>query len=164
MMSNFAFIIICIVTFLIQSSVFPFFFNGVFQPDLWLTLIIIFALIYDKKQVFLLTVIGGLSQDIVTGNFLGLHIIPYLFIAFVFSALGRERYNRHWYVTFLAVVIGSVVYVLLSGLIDWAGTGSAIEITYFTYIGAYMIAANGVLSLILHPILWGLRREGEILW
>lgn len=163
-MSTFAFAVTCILTFLIQSSVFPFFFNGIFQPDLWLTLIIIFTLIFDRKLVFSFTIIGGICQDVVTGNFLGLHLIPYLILAFLFSTFGRERFNRHWYVTFLAVALGSVFYVLLSGVIDWAGTGSAPEPMYFTYIGLYMVITNCILSLILHQMVWSLKSEGEIHW
>ena len=117
MMSAYSLLLLSGVIFLLQSSFLPFIFNGVTQPDLWLTVIVLASLVVDKKSALLLAAIGGLLQDVVTSNFFGLHLLPYLGITLLFLKFGRDRYNRHWYVSLFAVLLASVIYVIISSVI-----------------------------------------------
>lgn len=76
-------------------------FSGLHQPDLWLVVIVLATLIFDNKTAMTLALVGGLLTDLVTGNLFGLHLLPYLAIAALYLALGRKRYNRHWYISLL---------------------------------------------------------------
>ena len=93
-MSGYALAFLSFLVFLVQSSVMPFFFSGLHQPDLWLVVIVLATLIFDNKTAMALALVGGLLTDLVTGNLFGLHLLPYLAIAALYLALGRKRYNR----------------------------------------------------------------------
>jgi len=113
------------VLFILQSSVLPFFFNGTSQPDLFLVALSVLALVLDVRYVLMLAAVFGILQDVVIGNFFGLHLLPYLVVAWTFSKLTKEKFNRHWYVSLSAAAAGSVVFLVLSLLVSAAG-GSAL--------------------------------------
>lgn len=54
---------------ILQGSVIPFFFDGISQPDLWLVFIIISAMVFPVKYAYVLSIVGGLVQDLIIGNF-----------------------------------------------------------------------------------------------
>ena len=58
-MSVFYMIITGFCVFVIQWSIFPFLCSAIWQPDLWLTLLILSALMYDKKEILIWTIFGG---------------------------------------------------------------------------------------------------------
>lgn len=163
-MSHLSMGILTIVIFLLQASFLPFFFDGITQPDLWLTVVALGTLVYDKKTALLLALIGGFLQDIIISNFFGLHLLPYLAISMLFLYLGKERYNRHWYISLLAVLIASFLYVLISSVIMWWAGSHYPPMAYFLYLGIPFIGMNGVASLFLHSPMWRMKREGEPQW
>lgn len=67
-MSGYALAFLSFLVFLVQSSVMPFFFSGLHQPDLWLVVIVLATLIFDNKTAMTLALVGGLLTDLVTGN------------------------------------------------------------------------------------------------
>ncbi len=152
------------ILFLVQSSILPFFFNGISQPDIWLVSIIIAALIFKLPFVLSLTVIGGLVQDLVISNFFGMHFFPYLIIAYGAAKYGKERYNRHWYVSVAAVIAGSIIYLLLTMIILVLGNIKIESPIYLLQTGLPFVAYNAAASLFLHRILWGLNFEREPRW
>ena len=79
-MSSFSITIFILVVIFIQASFAPMLFHGLVQPDLILTSIAIAALLFDKRKAFAIAMAGGLIQDIIIGNFFGLHLLPYLLI------------------------------------------------------------------------------------
>lgn len=163
-MSTGSIVLFSVILFLFQSSLLPFFFNGINQPDIWLTAIALAALIMDRKSAMILAVIGGFLQDIVIGNFFGLHLLPYLLITFLLINTGKHRYNKHWCMSLLAVILSSAVYLVISGMImGWAG-GHYPSSAYLIYLGIPMILMNGGCSLILHHIMWMLKHEEEPRW
>lgn len=164
MMSTYSLVVLSAVIFLLQSSFLPFLFNGIMQPDLWLTVIALSAVILDRKSALILAGAGGFLQDIVTSNFFGLHLLPYLVITLLFLKFGRDRYNRHWYVSLLSVLLTSVIYVCFSSVImGWAGSRYP-SLFYFVYLGIPLVLMNGGCALALHPLIWMLKREEEPRW
>ena len=57
-MSGYALAFLSFLVFLVQSSVMPFFFSGLHQPDLWLVVIVLATLIFDNKTA--MTLAGSL--------------------------------------------------------------------------------------------------------
>ena len=72
---------ISVVLFFLQGSFLPLLLFGKWQPDIFLTVLIIFSLIFEKKEIFAFAVVFGLIQDLIIGNFFGLHIFPYVIIS-----------------------------------------------------------------------------------
>ena len=94
---------LCIFFSILQGSVIPFFFDGTSQPDLWLVFIIISAMVFPVKYAYVLSIVGGLVQDLIIGNFFGLHLLAYIVITFIFVKFVKGKYNRNWYVSVISV-------------------------------------------------------------
>lgn len=164
MISRVGWIGLCIGLFLLQSSVIPLLCNGRWQPDVWLCTIIISVLAFDRKTAFAFAAVGGILNDIVTGNFFGLHVFPYLVTAFFTMAVIRERYNRKWVVSILTVIPGTVVY-LFSVWIVVSMSGETLPVLlYLFYNGWGQVLANAAAAAVMHPLLWSMRREWEPKW
>lgn len=163
-MDRYLLLSVSFILFLLQSAVFPFLCGGVYQPDIWLVAVILSAMIFPFRTAFLLAVMGGFLQDLVISNFFGLHLFPYMIIAYGVAKWGQARYNRHWYISLLAVIIGSVFYVGLSALVLVAGGIHPYYGSYFIYMGVPFVLYNAVCSMFLHYILGRLRVERESRW
>lgn len=158
---NFA--VACAGLFFIQSSFLPYFLpDHLF--DLWLVVVAMGALIIRPKDAFLLAAAGGFIQDIAAGNFFGIHLVPYLLITFIYVKLGKEKYNKHWYISLIAVVIASVFAFLMEGMILYL-SGISIFLTFSVLERIFsFILWNGIFALLIHNVLWAVNREGEPHW
>ncbi len=163
-MSRYALAALTFLVFLLQSSVIPFFFNGMTQPDLWLVVVVLATLIFDNRTALTLAVIGGLLQDIVIGNLFGLHLLPYLAIAALYLALGKERYNKHWYISLIAITLASVLDLLLSAFVMWCAQSRQLAVSYIFYMGFPFILVNAAAMLFFHHPLWAMKKEGKTRW
>lgn len=152
------------ILLLLQSSIFPFLFGGVHQPDIWLVSVIIVSMIFPLRTAFSLAVIGGFLQDLVISNFFGLHLFPYIIIAYLVAKWGKARYNRYWYISVLAVMFGSMMYIILSGIILAAGGVIVKFWTYPLYMGIPFVLYNTLFSVFFHYVLWSLKVERESRW
>lgn len=163
-MSRLNFWCFCAVTFLIQGSVLPILMNGVWQPDLWLVAVIIAVLAFDKKTALSLAVVGGLAQDIVTGNFFGMHLFPYIMVTFLIMAAVRERYNRQWFLSVVSVMAGTLVYIALLWVVVHIGGDVVQPVHYVFYDGIPQVFMNGAAAVFLHNVLWNMKHEWEPRW
>lgn len=164
MMSRLSFFCFCAVTFLLQGSVLPILLDGRWQPDLWLTGIIISALVFNKKTAILLAVTGGLLQDIVTANFFGIHIFPYCMITAMTMGIMRARYNRQWLISVLAVMTGTAAYIFFLWIVVYVSGGHVRPVLYFFYDGIPQVMMNATAAIVLHNVLWNMKREWEPKW
>lgn len=150
--------------FLLQSAVLPFLLYGGWMPDLWLAAAVISVLAFDRKTALTFALAGGAAQDIVAGNFFGLHLFPYLMVTLLTSFFMRERYNRKWLVSVLSVAAGTAVYFVFLWLVV-AVSGGRVDIpAYAVYRGLPQIGANALAALVLHNVLWNMKREWEPRW
>lgn len=163
-MRRFGMVMLGIVVFLLEASVFPFFFGGMWQPDLWLTILIIGSLIFSKEWVIGWTLAGGFVEDLIISNYFGLHLFPYMVVAAIIYGWARTRFNKHWYVSVAAVMAGSLLFMVIVGVIG-VFSGEALEIpSYFLYKCVPFMMMNGTAALFLHRPLWGMKYEGESRW
>lgn len=152
------------VLFLLQSSVLPFLLNGLWEPDLWLTAVVISVLVFGRKTALALAVAGGLLQDIVTGNFFGLHLFPYLVVTLLTAFFMRERYNRKWLVSVLTVAAGSAACILCVWLVILLSGGRVQPAAYLMHYGLPQILMNCAAAVVLHHVLWNMKHEWEPRW
>ncbi len=163
-MNAYAVAALSLLVFLLQSAFLPFFFDGLTQPDLWLVVVVLSTLIFDKKTALSLAFIGGLLQDIVISNLFGLHLLPYLVISSLYLALGKERYNKHWYISLIAIVLASLLYLLLSAFVMWCARSQHLAISYIFYLGVPFTLWNAAGMLCFHHPLWAMKKEGKTRW
>ncbi len=164
MISRLGFFCFSGILFLLQGSVLPILLNGQWQPDLWLAAVIISVLVFNKRTAFAFVLTGGILQDIVTANFFGAHIFPYLMIMVLTMGLVRDRYNRQWFISVMAVMTGTGVYILLLWLVVYVSGGTVRPLYYFFYDGIPQVMMNAAAAVVLHPVLWGMKREWEPKW
>lgn len=163
-MSVFYMIITGFCVFVIQWSIFPFLCSAIWQPDLWLTLLILSALMYDKKEILIWTIFGGFIQDITSGSMIGTHLLLYTIIALLFFKFVRQKFNRRWYISILAVMIGTFIYTILSGvLITISGENLSLPM-YIAFKSVPLMLSNGVSALFMYNLLWNVTIEGESQW
>ncbi len=98
----------CIMTafivFILQSAVLPFMFNGVSQPNLIFVFVVLMALHHGQRIGIITALLGGFCQDVIIGNFFGMHLLVYLIVALVCSYLGRDIDKDQWVLTLLIVL------------------------------------------------------------
>lgn len=155
---------LCIFFSILQGSVIPFFFDGISQPDLWLVFIIISAMVFPVKYAYVLSIVGGLVQDLIIGNFFGLHLLAYIVITFILVEFVKGKYNRNWYVSVISVIVGSLAFMGISTLIMWIAGVPLVSFLYLLYIGVPFIGYNAVCVFLLHRPLWYFKIEGESRW
>lgn len=155
---------LCIFFSIFQGSVIPFFFDGLSQPDLWLVFIIISIMVFRVKFVYILAIVGGLVQDLIIGNFFGLHLLAYMTITFIFVKFVKGKYNRNWYISVVSVMAGSLAFIGVSTFVMWAAGVPLVSFLYLFSIGIPFIGYNAVCALLLHRPLWYFKVEGESRW
>ena len=116
-MRVFTVLIILFATMLIQSTVLGFIRVGGVQPDLVLLVVIFNAFLRGSKEGAFLGFLGGLWQDILTGNFIGFNALAkfgagYL-VGLVESKLFKDNVFVLLGVTFLATLTSQIIYYLL---------------------------------------------------
>lgn len=158
------FVLFAAITFLLSGSVLPVLLPEEAMPDIWLVSIIIAVLAFDRKTVLALAGVGGVLADVVTGNFFGLHLFPYLVTAGLALCAVREKYNRKWLVSLLAVMAGTLVCMLVFFLVIHLGMGHAKPFYYFFYRGLPQFVSNAAAALVMHCVLWNMKREWEPRW
>lgn len=163
-MAGYNLVMLIFSIFLLQSSLLPFLFNGVFQPDLCLVMVTLSAIMLDRRSVLIFAFAEGFLQDIIIGNMFGLHLLPYLLIALFLLHFGRKRYNRHWYVSVVAVLIATIVYFIISGLLMRLSGIHSFSIYLYLYTILVTAAMNGCCALIFHNMMRIFKKEEESLW
>ena len=155
---------LCIFFSILQGSVIPFFFDGISQPDLWLVFIIISAMVFPVKYAYVLSIVGGLVQDLIIGNFFGLHLLAYIVITVILVKFVKGKYNRNWYVSVISVIVGSLAFMGISTLVMWIAGVPLVSFLYLLYIEVPFIGYNAVCAFLLHRPLWYFKIEGESRW
>lgn len=156
-------LLIGLITYITQVQLFPMIFTKGYNPDLFLLWVIGVTLIKGRKKGLIVALIAGAIQDIVIGNFFGLHILPYLMVAYIGGryTVDEEQWYRTMFFTMLLVAI--VDSLATMGLLYFGFP----EINFFMYYMTYffpVIFIDGALSIIIHKILWKLMEKQEYVW
>ncbi|WP_301859135.1 rod shape-determining protein MreD [uncultured Megasphaera sp.] len=147
------------IVFILQSSVLPFIFDGISQPNLVFVFVVLTALHHGQRVGIIAALLGGFCQDVVIGNFFGIHLLPYLAIAVVCSYLGRDIDKDQWILTIL-IVLGATEAYLLATCAVLAAAGQFIHpAAYLFEFSITMLVYHGILTLPVDHIVWRLRRE-----
>ena len=98
-------------------------------------------MVFPVKYAYVLSIVGGLVQDLIIGNFFGLHLLAYIVITFIF-----------------------VKFVGISTLVMWIAGVPLVSFLYLLYIEVPFIGYNAVCAFLLHRPLWYFKIEGESRW
>ena len=76
-MKKFAFTLMMIGVVLLQSLVVPRWFPYSWTPHLLLTIALVVTVLKGRSTGMTLAILGGIVQDVIIGNFFGLHVVSY---------------------------------------------------------------------------------------
>ena len=147
------------IVFILQAAILPFMFNSVSQPNLIFVFVVLMALHHGQRIGIITALLGGFCQDVIIGNFFGLHLLVYLIVALICSYLGRDIDKDQWVLTLL-IVLGAteVGLVLTCGFLFLAGQYINIA-AYLLEFSIPMLVYHGILALPVDHIVWHLRRD-----
>ena len=106
-----------IISLVMESTLFNWLSIGGIQPDLVLILVIFFSLFSGSAGGAFFGFLGGLAQDALLGQFLGLNSLTKLIIAFTVAQVERKVYKEYAFIPVLLVFVLSLVNQILIYLI-----------------------------------------------
>lgn len=151
-------IITAFIVFILQAAVLPFLFNGVSQPNLIFVFVVLMALHHGQRVGIATALLGGFCQDVIIGNFFGLHLLVYLIVTLVCSYLGRNIDKDQWILTLL-IVLGATEagLILTCGFLFLAGQYINVA-AYLLEFSIPVLVYHGILALPVDHVVWRLRR------
>ncbi len=135
----------------LQSTLFPHLTVAGAKPDLVLIFIILYALMHGPKEGALVGLAGGLLQDLMFGQYLGMNALAKLSVGYGFGVLERRIYKESLLIPIAALFLGTFLNETVLYLLGLAGSG---QINYFTYAGK-VILATAVYNSCLAPFVYG---------
>lgn len=152
-------IITAFIVFILQAAVLPFIFNGVSQPNLIFVFVVLMGLHHGQRVGIATALLGGFCQDVIIGNFFGLHLLVYLIVTLVCSYLGRNIDKDQWILTLL-IVLGATEagLILTCGFLFLAGQYINVA-AYLLEFSIPVLVYHGILALPVDHVVWRLRRS-----
>lgn len=150
-------IITAFIVFILQAAVLPFIFNGVSQPNLIFVFVVLMGLHHGQRVGIATALLGGFCQDVIIGNFFGLHLLVYLIVTLVCSYLGRNIDKDQWILTLL-IVLGATEagLILTCGFLFLAGQYINVA-AYLLEFSIPVLVYHGILALPVDHVVWRLR-------
>lgn len=106
-------IILIILCYILQVSVFSFFKLAGIVPNIMLILVVAFALMRGQTEGMLIGFFSGLLIDIMAGDAIGFYALLYLFMGYANGLLARIFYANNILLPLGMVFINSVAYNLI---------------------------------------------------
>ena len=159
-----AYILLGLLTLLIQTQLFPFLIHQVWIPNLFLVWIVLIAAMHGRKTGLIMATIAGVIHDTIISNFFGLHIFPYLLVVYIVTVLRVHIYEEQWYISCVTVAIATLVDAMIRIAILYA-IHADIEIgTYMWHLVFPTIWVNGILAIFIHYLLWRMQEKEKYIW
>lgn len=146
-MRKLACVITVFVVFILQSSVLPFIFDEVTQPNLIFLFVVLMSLHYGQRIGVITALLGGFAQDVVIGNFFAIHLLPYILIAMICGYLCRYVEREQSLLTVL-IVLGATEACYIFTWIVLVLSGQYVRIIpYLIEFSFPMLVYHGILAL-----------------
>lgn len=156
----FVYLLLMILTLVIQLAIPPtLVFSGV-KPDLLLILLVIIALIRGRKYGSGFGFIAGSLQDLFLGGFFGIFTFIKTLIGIVVGLIERnffkEQYIISAFVIFIATIVNETLFILLS-------ENLLFTVNYWVVLWNLILPEaliNGLIGLIIYPIIYKVDNNG----
>lgn len=157
-MRYFIMTILFLISLILQSTLFSHLTVAGAKPDLVLVFIIFYALLHGPEEGALMGLIGGLLEDLMFGQFIGLNAMAKLTVGYVFGVLERKIYKENLLIPMFGLFAGtflneSVLY-LLQMLLYMMGIAGETSVSYFAAVRSF-IFPTAVYNSCLTPFIYG---------
>lgn len=149
-MRHFVITILFLISLILQSTLFTHLKIAGVKPDLVLIFVVLYAFLNGPREGAVIGLTGGLVQDLLFGQYIGLNAVTKLFIGFVFGYLERKIYKENLLIPMLVVFSGTIasealLYFFRLSVISMAGVSGPIEKTILV-----MAIYNSFLTLFIY--------------
>ena len=102
---------------------------------------------------------GGFLQDVIIGNFFGIHILPYLLVAALSSYLGRSLEKDQYILLVLLVLFITEAYLVFTYLVLSLSGQFVSFIPYLAQYSVPLLVSHGILARFADRIVRKMYRE-----
>ena len=146
---------ILLFNLIIQSSIFPFIEIMHVKPDSLLGLVVSFTLMAGNPTGALVGFFGGLIQDILFGNNIGLHALQYMVVGYLIGTMYGKLYVDKFFMPILALIAASTIKQAIMLVYNFF-TQSGIP---FSKILLQIVVPETIYTLILMPLVFSFIRK-----
>lgn len=153
MLRHFVVILLILVNFIFQSSVFPHFALGGIVPNLLIIITSAFGFMRGEKPGLLVGFACGLLCDIFYGNFLGFYALIYMYIGFLNGKFCSVFYPEDIKLPLALIITSDLSYGILYYLLVFMMRGKFRFVHYFTHIIVPEALYTIVVTLVVYPLI-----------
>jgi len=96
-----------IISLVLESTLFSYLTVAGIKPDLVLIMIILYALFHGSREGAIIGLMGGLLQDMLLGQFIGLNALAKLLTGLIFGVLEYKIYKESILIAAMALIFGT---------------------------------------------------------
>ncbi len=149
---------------IIQSLVVPRWFPYSWAPHLLLDIALVVTVLKGRSHGMMLAVVGGIVQDVIIGNYFGLHVVSYATVSYMLGAMQGTVYEEQWYASAGWTGLGvALVMVLQIGLL-WIVQEPIVMTTYIWNHGIPSIGIDALVGIVVHKLVWRWEEKDEYMW
>lgn len=105
--------LLIILAIIMQATLFRYIAILDVKPDIVIILVISFALLNGINEGIILSLFGGLLEDIMFNNAIGIVTLSLLLVGYLSGLLGKNVFKENTFVNFVFVFLGTIVYNLI---------------------------------------------------
>lgn len=163
-MKRCAWILMLLGVIIIQSLVVPRWFPYSWAPHLLLDIALVVTVLKGRSHGMMLAVVGGIVQDVMIGNYFGLHVVSYTTVSYMLGSMQGTVYEEQWYASAWWTGLGvALVMVLQIGLL-WIVQEPIVMTTYIWNHGIPSIGIDALVGIMVHKLVWRWEDKDEYMW
>ena len=143
--------VLFLISLILQSTLFPHLTVAGVKPDLVLILVVFYTLLHGSREGALVGAIGGLLQDLLLGQNIGMNALAKIMVGYLFGLLEKKIYKENLLIPmailFLATLMNETILYLLRQYV-----GSSVG--YFTAL-KNVIISTAIYNSCLTPFIYG---------
>ena len=163
-MKRCAWILMLIGVIILQSLVVPRWFSYSWAPHLLLDIALVVTILKGRSHGMMLAVIGGIVQDVMIGNYFGLHVVSYVTVSYMLGSMQGTVYEEQWYSTTWWTGVGATLVMALQMGLLWIVQEPIVMTTYIWNHGIPSIGIDALVGIVVHKLVWRWEEKDEYMW
>ena len=149
---------------IIQSLVVPRWFPYSWAPHLLLDIALVVTVLKGRSHGMILAVVGGIVQDVMIGNYFGLHVVSYVTVSYMLGSMQGTVYEEQWYATTWWTGVGAALVMALQIGLLWIVQEPIVMTTYIWNHGIPSIGIDALVGIVVHKLVWRWEEKDEYMW
>ena len=149
---------------IIQSLIVPRWFPYSWVPHLLLDIALVVTVLKGRSHGMMLAVVGGIVQDVMIGNYFGLHVVSYATVSYMLGSMQGTVYEEQWYATACWTGVGATLVMALQMGLLWIVQEPIVMTTYIWNHGIPSIGIDALVGIVVHKLVWRWEEKDEYMW